>query len=49
MLLSLMVICAVAAILLFALGAFDDLRDVWKNPEHRDFHDDHSFPRHKPR
>jgi hypothetical protein len=49
MLLSVMVVCAVAAILLFAIGAFDDLRDAWTHSEHRDSDDEHSVPGHKPR
>lgn len=52
MLLSLMIACAVVAVLLFALGAFDDLREVWAHPEHKDVeddHPDHAKPRPKPR
>ncbi len=48
MLLSLMIVCAVGAVLLFAMGAFDELRDAWKNPEHRDdVKDDLRHPRPK--
>jgi hypothetical protein len=35
MLLSLMIICAVVAILIFALGAFDEQGDIWMHPDHR--------------
>jgi len=49
MLLSLMIVCAIGAVLLFALGAFDDLRDVWKHPDHRAAEDHHSFPKPKSR
>lgn len=49
MLLSLMVVCAVGAVLLFGLEALGDLRDVWKHPDHRPDEDDHSFPRPKSR
>jgi len=41
MLLSLMIVCAVGAVLLFAMGAFSDLRDVWTHPEHREEDDRH--------
>jgi hypothetical protein len=44
MLLSLMIVCAVGAVLLFALGAFDELRDVCKHPEHRAADNNHFFP-----
>ncbi len=47
MLLSVMIVCAVGAVILFAMGAFDELRDLWKNPEHRDPEDDLHHP--KPR
>jgi len=47
MLLSLMIVCAVGAILLFASGAFDELRDVWRHPEHRDAEDDPHHPKPK--
>jgi hypothetical protein len=36
MLLTLMVLCAVGAILLVGLGAFTELRDLWAHPEHRE-------------
>lgn len=36
MLLSFMIVCAVGAVLLLALGAFEDLRDAWKHPVHQD-------------
>jgi len=45
MLLSVMIVCAVAAVLLFAMGAFDDLRDVWVHPEHIRDEDDRHHPR----
>jgi hypothetical protein len=47
MLLWVMVVCAVGAVLLFAMGALDELRDAWKSPEHRDEEDDLHHP--KPR
>ncbi len=40
MLLWLMIICAVGAVLLFTMGALDELRDAWKNPERRDTTED---------
>lgn len=46
MLLSLMIVCAVGAVLLFALEAFGDLRDVWTHPEHRDSGEPH-YPKRK--
>jgi hypothetical protein len=33
MLLSLMIACAVVAVLLLAMGAFDDLHDLWAHPD----------------
>jgi hypothetical protein len=39
MLLSLMIVFAAGAILLFALEAFEELHDVWKYPEHRESKD----------
>ncbi len=45
MLLWLMIAFAVGAVLLFAMGAFDELRDAWKNPERRDPEDDLHHPR----
>jgi len=45
MLLWLMIVCAVGAVLLFAMGALSDLADVWKHPEHRV---DEEFPHHYP-
>jgi hypothetical protein len=47
MFLSLMIMCAVGAILLFALGAFDELRDAWRPPKHHAAEDHHLFPRPK--
>jgi hypothetical protein len=47
MLLSVMILCAVGAILLFALDALAELRDIWKHPDHRPSEDDHTFPRPK--
>jgi len=35
MLLSLMIACAVGAVLLFSMEALDELRDVWIHPDHR--------------
>ena len=35
MLLLFMILCAVAAILLFSYEAFEDLHDSWKHPDHR--------------
>lgn len=49
MLLSLMIVCAVGAILLFALGAFDELRDLWTHPDQRPAEDDRPIPRPKPK
>jgi len=43
--LSLMIVCAVVAVLLFAMGAFDDLRDVWTHPDHKGDDDDPHHPR----
>jgi hypothetical protein len=44
---SLMIVCAVGAVLLFALGAFEDLRDAWKHPAHRDLEDVSHHPKPK--
>jgi hypothetical protein len=41
MLLTSMILCAVAAIILFAHEAFEDLYDAWRQPEHRAEHDRH--------
>ena len=49
MLLSLMIVCAVGAVLLFAMGAFSDLRDVWTHPDHRPAEDDAHWHKPKPR
>ena len=49
MLLTLMIVCAVGAVLLFGLGAFDELRDLWTHPDHRPAEENHQFPRPKPR
>jgi len=49
MLLSLMIVCALAAILLFALGAFEELRDLWMHPDHRPSDEGRHFPRGKPK
>jgi hypothetical protein len=46
-LLSVMIVVAGAAVLLFALGAFDELRDLWSHPDHRPVEDEHPFPHHK--
>ncbi len=35
MLLMLMIGCALGAVLLIALGAFSELRDLWVHPDHR--------------
>jgi hypothetical protein len=40
-----MIACAAAAVLLFALGVFDDLGDVWINPQHKATED---LPHHPP-
>ena len=47
--LLLMIVCAVAAILLFAHEAFEDLFDVWKHPDHRGDGEDphHPKPKHR--
>jgi hypothetical protein len=34
-----MIVCAAGAVLLFALGGFDDLRDAWSHPEQKDIED----------
>ena len=47
MLLSLMIACAVGAALLFFLGAFDDLRDIWTHPDHKDVDDQWHHPKPK--
>jgi hypothetical protein len=36
MLFSLMLVCAVAAVLVIATGAFEELREVWSHPDHRE-------------
>ena len=46
MLLLFMIVCAVAAILLFSKEALSDLHDAWKHPDHRDKDDAH---RQRPR
>ncbi len=38
-----MIPCAAGAVLLFALGVFDDFRDVWTHPEHKEIEE---FPHH---
>ena len=35
MLVVLMVVCAGIAVLLIAVGAFGELRDLWEHPDHR--------------
>jgi hypothetical protein len=47
MLLSLMIACAGVAVLLFAMGAFSDLLDLWAHPDHRPVEHDPRF--HKPK
>jgi hypothetical protein len=47
MLLSLMIVCAVGAALLFFLGAFDELRDIWTHPDHKDVDDQWHHPKPK--
>jgi hypothetical protein len=47
MLLSLMIVCAVGAGLLFFLGAFDELRDIWTHPDHKDVDDQWHPPKPK--
>lgn len=49
MLLSLMIVCAVGAVLLFAFGALSDLHDVWDHPDHRPDEDTPRFHRPKPK
>jgi hypothetical protein len=49
MLLSLMIACAVVAVLLLAMGAFSDLHDLWAHPDHRPAEDDPRFHKPKPR
>jgi hypothetical protein len=47
MLLSLMIVCAVVAILMFFLSAFDELRDIWTHPDHKDADDEWLHPKGK--
>jgi len=49
MLLSVMIACALAAVLLFLIGAFDELRAVWQHPDHRAAENEHRLPRPKVR
>ena len=49
MLVFFMILCAVAAILLFAHEVLADLHDVWKHPDHHPAKDNHQFSRSKPR
>jgi hypothetical protein len=46
MLLSLMIVCAVGAVLLF-LGVFDELREIWTHPDHKDVDDWWHHPKPK--
>jgi len=39
MFLSLMIVCAVGAGLLFFSRAFDALREIWTHPDHKDVDD----------
>jgi len=41
MLLTIMIVCAVGAILLFSHEAFEDLYDAWSHPDDRQKHDPH--------
>ncbi len=45
MLLTLMVLCAVGAILIFGFEAFSDLWDAWSHPEHKGDEDHRNFPK----
>jgi hypothetical protein len=47
MLLSLMIVCAVGAVLLFLLGMLEDLRDIWTHPDHKDVDDRWHHPKPK--
>ena len=47
MLLWLMIACALGAVLLFALGAFDELRDIWTHPDHKDVENEWHHPKPK--
>jgi hypothetical protein len=49
MLLLLMIASAVVAVLLLAIGAFDDLHDLWAHPDHRPAESDPRFHNPKPR
>jgi len=40
MLLTVMIVCAVGAIVLFASDAVDDLLDAWTHPQHRPIDED---------
>jgi hypothetical protein len=44
--LSLMIACAVGAVLLF-LGVFDELREIWTHPDHKDVDDWWHHPKPK--
>jgi len=35
MLTTLMIGCAIAAVILIVAGAFSEFRDLWKHPDHR--------------
>jgi len=47
MLLSLMIVCEVGTPLLFFLGVFDDLREIWTHPDHQDVDDWWHHPKPK--
>ena len=47
MLLWLMIAFAVGAVLLFSMGALDDLHDLWTHPDHRPAEDDPPLRRPK--
>jgi hypothetical protein len=47
MLLSVMIVCAVGAALLFFLGAFDELREIWTHPGHKDVDEVWHYPKPK--
>jgi hypothetical protein len=47
MLLSLMIVCAVGAALLFFLGAFDEPCEIWTHADHTDVDDWWHHPKPK--
>ena len=45
MLLSVIIVCAVGTLLLLVLGAFDELREIWTHPDHKDDGDEWHHPK----